>query len=167
MRQKTYRTAGEMQRLGPADALREVRRFGGFATTEAAERFKDYAERLSPIGGIMSKARRNRAPGLLQKSWQMVGGGQSQGRVYALGNRAPHAGIINMGRRRNKRAYRVRKSGRFFRGGATYTIPANHRFLGSRLAPRGVVRPTWKRLKLDEAAVSAIAIRKAEAGSGA
>lgn len=166
MKQKTYRDAREFQRLGPADALREVRRFGGFATSETAERFQDYAERLSPLGGVMSKARRNRAPGLLQKSWQMVASVQSQGRVFALGNRAPHAGIINMGRIRNKRSYRVRKSGRFFRGGASYTIPANRRFIGSRLAPRGIVRPAWRRLKLDEAAVSRIAIQRAE-GAGA
>lgn len=158
-----FRGAGDFSRRSPELALKIVRGFGSIATSEAADRFLDYAERLTPIGGTMSKARRNRAPGLMQKSWAMVGAVQAQGRVFAIVNRAPHAQIINMGRRRNKRAYRVRAAGRFFRGGSTYTIPANHRFIGSRLAPRGVVRPAWRRLKLDEAAVSRIAIQRSEA----
>lgn len=130
------------------------------ARDELALRWLPLAIRLTPIGGIMSKARRDRAPGLMQRSWRWKIG---RGGAKQLSNPAPHSFVIDRGRKRGVTPTTSKKRVRARRGETLATNP-RARMLGSVLAPRGVTRPVWARLnKVERAAISKIAIQKAEA----
>jgi len=165
---RTFRDVHDFRRRGPHAAVAEVKRFGGIGTAEVAERYKVVAIALTPVGGSLSKPRTSgrygHQPGQMKHSWILTSVASTEGRAWALANKAPHSQIIGKyGRRRNKKPYRVRLSGRFFRsGGKTYVIPAKRRLLGSRQAPRGVVGPAYRIVKQEENSISRRAIEKAE-----
>lgn len=158
-----YRTVEEFRRRFPQEAAAEVRRYGMFGTEEAAERFMRYLRLNTPINS--SGDRSGHAD--LASSWRRLRiavSGRSLGAggfAYAVGNVAPHAGVLNQGRRRNKRSYLVRIA-----KGKPYRIPAGRRMLGSQQAPWGVIAPAWDRLRKERNAVEAIARARYERSGG-
>lgn len=166
-----YETLEQFRREFPRDAAVEVRRFGAFGTAEAADRMTAYLRANTPINTTGDR------PGHVDmaSAWRRVriavNGGviaQGGGLAYGIGNDAPHAGVINQGRRRNKRAYLVRRNRRSPRGGRmrrsmqvalgrAYVVKAGGRMLGSLQARRGVIAPAWRRLKAEQDAVAAVA----------
>lgn len=157
----TYKSAAELRSKGPRDAAMEVRRFGSFATPEVADRALAIYRSFTPIGGRLSKPTKAHPAGLAIRSWHKFAIPSAEGRAFGIGNRAPYAGILNQGRRRNKSAYRVRiKPGKVIKKGGVFEMPPGSRMLGSKQAPKGILRPAYKRLKMFEQEVTRIAVAK-------
>lgn len=130
------------------------------AVQEIGRRWLPLAIARTPIGGIMSKARRDRAPGMMQRGWRWK---ISRAGTKRLSNEAPHALIIDRGRKRGVTPVGAKSRVRARRG-KKLKPNKSAKWLGSKLAPQGVTRPVWRIInKAQRAEISRIAIRKAEA----
>lgn len=161
-----YASPAEAKAKAPNDVLEHLGRLGGFATTEAADRYFQKVLALAPVGGRLSKPTKAHAPGLLKSKTRVFSEQAKFSKVYGVSLGGPAKYIIDRGRKKNINAYRVRRRGKLLNAkgaGGSYTVPAGRRMLGSLQAPKGVTRPAWMLLKREEEAIGKVAIAKAEA----
>lgn len=127
------------------------------AVDEIGARWFPLAQARTPIGGIFSKRRRDRAPGLLQRSWVRY---RNRTGFEKIKNVAPHSVIIDRGRKRGVTPVGQQRDRSHRKGKPIKTA----RMLGSVQAPQGMTRPTWKRINgVERPEISRRAIAKAEA----
>jgi len=126
------------------------------AVGEIGKRWLPYAIAITPVGGILSRRRKDRAPGLMKKSWQYF---RNRDGFETLKNYAPHAIIIDRGRKKGVTAKGAVRDASHRRG----KVNKNARMLGSKQAPIGVTRAVWRRInKVERFDISARAIAVAE-----
>ncbi len=128
------------------------------AVGEIGKRWLPYAIAITPVGGILSRRRKDRAPGMMKRSWQYF---RSRDGFEQLKNYAPHAAIIDRGRKKGVTAKGAKRDASHRKG----KVNKDARMLGSKQAPSGVNRVVWRRInKVERFAISARAIALAEAG---
>jgi hypothetical protein len=173
VRATVYADEKEFERRFAADAVQQVKKFGTLLTGDVAARFEQLLTANTPVARKPNRSKNyGHAPGLMRRSWRQKAVVSAGGRAYGLWNAAAHATVINRGRKPNKAGYWVRTDSTFDRrfeknrkrkNQGRYWMPKGSRMLGSKLAPAGVVWPTWKMLKHEEEALTAAALLRAEA----
>lgn len=126
------------------------------AVGEIGKRWLPYAIAITPVGGVLSRPTKAHAPGLMKKSWQYF---RNRDGFETLKNYAPHAMIIDRGRKKGVTAKGERRDASHRRG----KVNKAAKMLGSKQAPIGVTRAVWRRInRVERYDISARAIAVAE-----
>lgn len=160
MKTESFGSLRDFAQRAPAKAAKHARGVMVAGAEEIRRRFLAYAQALTPVGGSLGP---DRHPGLLKRSWKASGAVTATG-VAAIGNAAEHAAIINRGRRRGVTPIGSKTRVRAAKG-KKLKPNKKARMLGSKQAPQGMTRPTWKRIKAEREAITARAIAVAERGA--
>jgi hypothetical protein len=136
-----------------ADLQRALARTAKVKLGEAAEA---QVKALTPVGG-----EKDRHPGMLKASWQRQASGADSA-PEVIGSDAPHARVINRGRKRSKtikgREKRTRRKGA--------KPVANGKMMGSPLARGGMTRPAVRLIMKRREQITAQIVAAVESGSG-
>lgn len=152
-------TLADFARTVPGDVAKKTKAVLRGTRDSAAQEGLRYAQAVAPVGGVLSK---DKKPGRLKKSIRLVSKKDSDfaARVVSQSPDAPHAAIIDRGRKRGvtpKGKKRVRA-----REGEKLRPRKDSKMLGSRQAPSGISKVVGKRLLAHMDAFVADAIRKAD-----
>lgn len=153
----TYRSLEAFAKNAGIDVERLSRAVLVESVGEIGRRWLPYAIAITPVGGVLSRRRKDRAPGLMKKSWQYF---RNRDGFETLKNYAPHGIIIDRGRKKGVTAKGAVRAASHKKG----KVNKNARMLGSKQAPIGVTRAVWRRInKVERYDISRRAIDVAEA----
>lgn len=151
---KTYRNARELRESFARDVEAGLRQALVGAQVRVHNRILDLAPALTPV-----------ASGEMLRDWRSVPG-NPQAAAEALKpskvvNTAPEARIVDAGRRRNKKAYTVRR-----KTGTRYRVAAGARVIGSAKASIGISVPVLRTVEGEVPTILEEEIAKAGGGEG-